>query len=160
MKTYLFALPLLLFLQTGSCDDDEGGTTTDTTPDNFVTFQGETLEAFGGCNVESTDDDLFICVYSGGFRANGLGYAIGVSHLGLCRTATFNISDEPTDSGDASFVIQASMDGVAVESFIGVSGTVNVFDSGASSSIEFEGTVVSLESGEEETIAGFIACEL
>ena len=157
MKSYLFMLPLALFLQTGSCDDDSDGG--DNTPSNFVTFQGETNSAFGGCNVESTSNDEFICVYNGGYNADGLGYGIAVSHLGLCRTATFNMSNEPTDSGEALFVLQITADGVVMETFVGSSGTVNVFDGGLSSSIEFDGTLVSLDTGATETISGFIACD-
>lgn len=159
MKTYLFALPLLLFMQTGSCDDDSD-TTSDDSSSNFVTFLGETNDAFGGCNVESTDDDLFICVYNGGYNANGQGFTIAVSHTGLCRTASFTLDSEATNDGEAQFIIQISESGVAVETFVGVSGTVNVSDSGVNSSIEFNGTVVSLTSGEEETISGFIECGL
>lgn len=159
MKSYIFMLPLLLFLQTGSCDDDEG-TTTNNTPDNFVTFQGVTNDAFGGCNVDSDTAGEFICVYNGGYNLDGQGYGIAVSHTGVCRTATFNMSNDTEEDGDALFVLQITESGVVVETFVGASGTVNVFDSGINSSVEFDGTVVSLNTGLTETISGYIECGL
>ena len=38
--------------------------------------------------------------------------------------------------------------------------TVNLGDFGSSSSMEFEGTVISSSTGEEETISGFMECVL
>lgn len=159
MKTYLFALPLVLFLQTGSCDDDSGDSGMSDS-ENFVTFLGETNDPFGGCNVESTSNDEFFCVYNGGYNADGVGYSIAVSHTGLCRTATFNMSNDTQAGGDALFVVQLTVEGIVTDTYVGNSGTVNVSDSGLNSSIEFEGTVINLETGVEEAISGYIACGL
>lgn len=157
MKNYLFAIPFFLFLQTGSCDDD----TTESNPsrDNFITFLDATNQAFGGCNVETATGDFF-CTYTGGYMSGGLSYTVSISHSGLCRTATFNLSDNLDNPSDALVFMQISSSGVATETYIGSSGTVNLSDSGINSSMEFSGTVTNTETGEIEEISGYMECGL
>lgn len=162
MKSYLLLFPLFFFLQTGSCSDDSDGTSDDTgfLTDNFVSFLGETNEAAGGCNVESTSDAEFFCTYAGGYTSGGESFTIAVSHRGVCRTATFAMRDNANETGVAQFILSIATDGVSTATYYGVSGTVNVTDSGVQTSIEFNGTVLNVATGDEEPIEGFIACLL
>ncbi|WP_299364977.1 hypothetical protein [Winogradskyella sp.] len=160
MKLKLLVLiPLLIVLQGGGCssDDDDGGGSIN---DNFVTFLGETTEATGGCNVESQGGLDITCVYSGFYQLDGLTYGIAVSHEGTCRSATFNLRDELNDSSDAFLVLQITDNGVVVETYVSISGSVDLVDAGTVSSMRFEGTMRNLATDEEETIEGFIECPI
>jgi len=159
MKFSIAFIFLAIFLQTGSCDDDSndvGGSINE----NFVEFLGVRNEASGGCNEESIGSSESTCVYAGAYTNEGLGYAIAVSHEGLCRSATFNLRDNFDQSNNAFFVLQITEDGVAIETFLGFSGIVEVTDTGNISSLRFNGTVVSTLTGEEETIEGFLECPI
>jgi len=158
MKLSVLLIPLFVFLQTGSCDDDSMDNIT--INENFVEFLGVRNEASGGCNEESIGSSESTCVYAGAYSNGGLGYAIAVSHQGLCRSATFNIRDNFDQSSNAFFVVQITEDGVAIETFLGFSGIVEVTDTGNISSLDFNGTVVSTLTGEEETIRGFLECPI
>ncbi len=159
MKLSLFFIPLFLFLQSNGCSEDDSVTPEGTINENFIEFLGVRNEASGGCNQESTSGTEFICVYGGGYLNGGLSYTIAVSHLGLCRTASFNLRDDVDQAGNSFFIIQVAEDGVAIENYYGTTGTVNVTDSGNLTSIEFSGTVTSTLTGIEETISGFMECE-
>lgn len=158
MKLKLLVLmPLLIVLQGGGCSsDDDGGSIND----NYVTFQGETTEATGGCNVESQGGLDISCVYSGFYQFDGLTYGIAVSHEGFCTTATFNLNDELGDPNDAFLVLQITDNGVVVETFVSVSGTVSLVDAGTVTSMRFEGTMMNLQTGEQESIEGFMECPI
>ena len=152
-------LPLFIILQGGGCsNDDDGGS--DGTNNNFVTFQGVTNNANGGCNVQSDDGLDIFCVYSAFYQLDGLSYNIAISHEGVCRSATFNLVNDYDQPSNASFVLQIASEGVPVETFVGSSGTINLVDSGVSSSISFDGTIVSLNTGTSETISGYVKCPL
>ena len=159
MKSYLLLLPLLLFLQTGSCEDDD--TPSDEAGDlteNYMNFMGGTSEAFGGCNQDSTSGDDLICVYAGSFVLDGLGYAIAITHKGLCRSASFSIDEQALEEGEAIVILQASESGVTIETFRGVSGTVTLVDSGTNVSFRINGTVQSTTDDSLEAIEGYIIC--
>lgn len=157
MKLKLFImLPLFIILQGGGCssDDDSGSIN-----DNFVTFLGVTNEASGGCNIETTTGDFF-CSYTGGYLNDGLSYTISVSHTGLCSTSTYNLRDNLDSPSNALFFIQIASNGVATDTYIGHSGSIDLGDFGVSSSMDFSGTVIHTQTGEEETISGFMECPL
>ncbi|MEP2937466.1 MAG: hypothetical protein ABJM06_09030 [Gilvibacter sp.] len=160
MKSYILLFPLFFFLQTGSCSDDSSGDDGGPLNDNFVSFLGETNEASGGCNVESTSDAEFFCTYAGGYTSGGESFTIAVSHRGVCRTATFAMGDNANESGTAQFILSIATSGVSSATYYGFTGTVNVTDTGIQSSIEFSGTVLNVATGDEEAIEGFIACAL
>lgn len=154
---FLVLVPLLIVLQGGACSsDDDGGSIND----NYVTFLGITNEATGGCNVESQGGLDIICVYSGFYQLDGLSYGIGISHSGVCRTGTFNLRDDLDQPSDAFFVLQITDNGVVIDTYVGSSGTVDLSDSGTSTSMRFIGTVTNLETGEEEAIDGFMECPI
>lgn len=158
MKFSIFLLPLLFFLQAGSCGDD---TEDDTSSNlNFVVFLGETNEANGGCNVSSNPGSDPSCVYAGSYTSGGLGYAIAISHTGFCRTASFNLRDNLDQPSNAFFVIQETENGVGIETYVGTSGSISLVDDGIIRSMSFSGTVTSLETGSTETIEGFIECPI
>ncbi|WP_299523280.1 hypothetical protein [Winogradskyella sp.] len=159
MKLKLLVLiPLLIVLQGGGCssDDDGGGSIND----SYVTFLGETTEATGGCNVESQGGLETICVYSGFYQLDGLTYGIAVSHEGFCISATFNLRDELNESSDAFLVLQITDNGVVVETYVSISGSVDLVDAGTATSMRFEGTMRNLQTGEEEPIEGYIECPI
>ncbi|MEY8849762.1 hypothetical protein AB9K26_13165 [Psychroserpens sp. XS_ASV72] len=159
MKIKLLVLiPLAIFLQGGCSDDDDGGS--DGTNNNYITFQGVTNDGNGGCNVQSDTGLDISCVYSVFYQLDGLSYGIAISHDGVCRSGTFNLSDGIDQSSDAFFVLQITSDGVPVETFVGSSGTVDLVDSGVSSSASFDGTVISLDTGVTESISGYVKCPL
>lgn len=160
MKSYIFLFPLFFFLQTGSCSDDSDGDTGGPLTDNYVSFLGETNEASGGCNVESTSDAEFFCTYAGGYTSGGESYTISISHRGVCRTASFAMSDNANEAGRAQFILSIATSGVSTATYWGTSGTINVTDTGVQSSMEFNGTVLNVATGDEEVIEGFIACGL
>jgi len=159
MKSLIFMFPLIMFLQTGSCSDDT--TTDDGGPlnDNYVSFLGETNEASGGCNVESSTGDFF-CTYAGGYTSSGESYTISISHMGLCRTASFAMRNNADEAGNALFILSIASSGVSTATYTGFSGTVNVTDSGTQTSMQFNGTVINVATGDEEAIEGYIACGL
>lgn len=161
MKYLMYIFSFLLLLQADSCGDDDsiddgGG---ETLSENFVEFLGVRSEASGGCNIENTMGE-FSCTYAGAYTDSGLGYSIAVTHTGLCRTATFNLRNNLDQESNAAFIIQVTSNGVAVDTYLGSTGTVNVTDSGITSSLGFNGTVINTTTGEEETIVGFIECPL
>jgi hypothetical protein len=159
MKLAIFMIPVFLFLQSSGCSDDssdDGGSINE----NFVEFAGVRYEASGGCNVESINGQDASCVYAGAFRSGGLGYAIAISHEGFCRSATFNLRDNLDQPSHAYFVMQITEDGVAIETFLGTSGTIDLTDSGNVSSIDFAGTITSVETGMTESIEGYLECPI
>lgn len=153
-------IPLFIVLQGGGCESDDDGGSTDGTINNFITFLGVTNNANGGCNIQSDDGLDISCTYTGFYQLNGLSYTIAISHEGVCRTGTFNLRDDLDQPSNAYFILQVASDGVAIDTFLGFSGTVDLVDSGISSSMSFDGTVVNTETGEEEAISGFIQCPL
>ncbi|MEM1002321.1 MAG: hypothetical protein AAGH46_06715 [Bacteroidota bacterium] len=155
----IFLLPLIFFLQVGGCSDDEDENN-DGNIESFVTFQGETNTAVGGCNVQSDAGLDILCNYLANYQLNGLNYGIAISNDGICRTATFNLSNDFEGDGNALFVLQITDNGIPLETFVGVSGTIDLVDSGVSSSMRFQGTIISLDTGVEETIEGFVQCPL
>ncbi len=158
MKLSLLFIPFFIFLQTDSCGDDtvdDGGSINE----NFVEFLGVRNEAAGGCNIQSMGNPQ-VCTYVGSYNNAGQGYTISISHTGDCRTATFNLRDNLNSPSNAQLFLQITENGVAIETYLGNSGTVNLGDFGSSSSMEFEGTVISSSTGEEETISGFMECVL
>jgi len=159
MKVWIFLISLLVLLQMDSCGEDDSLDDGGSINENFVEFLGERNDANGGCNVESTTGD-FSCTYSGAYTDDGLGYAIAVTHEGLCRTATFNLRDNIDQSSNAFFILQVTENGVAIDTYLGSSGTIMVTDTGVVTSLEFSGTVVNTVTGEEEEIEGFMECPL
>jgi len=157
MKLSLFVLPLFFVLQTGSCDDDSSDTEVPVN-DNYIEFLGARNVASGGCNQEAVSGTETICVYTGGYSAGGLGYTVSVSHLGLCRSATFNMRDNLDQVSNGLFILQITENGVGIENYFGSTGTINVTDTGTGSSISFNGTIISTTTGEEQTITGFMEC--
>ncbi len=160
MKSYIFLFPLFMLLQTGFCSDDSSGDDGGPLNDNFVSFLGEINEASGGCNVESTSDAEFFCTYAGGYTSGGESFTISISHRGVCRTATFALRDSANEAGSALFILSIATSGVSTATYYGLTGTINVTDTGVQSSIEFNGTVLNVATGDEEVIEGFIACGL
>ena len=154
----LFTLPLILFMQAGSCGDDtsDDGFINDT----FVTFLGTTNDANGGCNIESMSGTQSSCTYAGSYNLDGQGYAISVSHTGICRSATFQLRDNINQPSNALFIVQITEDGVAVETFTGFSGTVDLVDAGTITSMAFNGTVLNTETGDEQAISGYMECPI
>jgi hypothetical protein len=152
MKLKLFLIPFIIFLQVGGCEDDDSSSSSS---GSTVTFMGETVSAQGGCNTQSTSGGFITCSYVGGFTVDGVSYGVSVSHTDVCRTATFNMTDN-TNDGNALFFISTSNSGGGF--FTGATGTVNVEDSGTNSSIRFDGTVTSSETGSSLAISGFIGC--
>ncbi len=155
----LLMIPLFIVLQGGGCSDDDDGTT-DGTSNNFITFLGVTNDASGGCNVQSDTGLDISCSYSGFYQLDGLSYTVTITHEGVCTTGTFNLRDNLDQPSHAYFILQVASNGVAVDTYLGFSGTVDLVDSGISSSMSFEGTVVHTVTGEEEAISGFIQCPL
>nr|WP_321234470.1 hypothetical protein [uncultured Psychroserpens sp.] len=154
----LILLPLFIFLQGGGCSSDDDSS--DGTNDNFINFLGTTNDGNGGCNIQSDDGLDVSCVYTAFYQRDGLSYTIAVTHTGECRTATFNMRDNLDQPSHAFFLLQVASNGVAIDNYLGFSGTVDVVDSGISSSIRFDGTVVNTVTGEEEAIEGFVQCAL
>ena len=155
MKLSLFILPLFFMLQLDTCSSDDSSD--GPVNNSFITFSGETNEAFGGCNVQSQNNPIF-CTYVGSTTlANGNTIGISFSHSGICRTATFNFSDV-LDDGDAVVIVQIATDGVVTDTYIGLSGIVDLGDFGATSNMDFSGDVIHSETGEIESISGFIEC--
>lgn len=153
----LILLPLFIFLQGGGCSsDDENGT--DGTNDNFINFSDTANDGNGGCNIQSDDGLDISCTYSAFYQRDGLSYTIAVTHNGECRTATFNMRDNLDQPSNAYFILQIASNGVAIDNYLGFSGTVNLVDTGISSSIRFDGTVVNTVTGVEEAIEGFVQC--
>ena len=149
-----------MFMQAGSCGDDDSQDDGGSINENYVEFLGSRNDANGGCNVESITATESTCVYSGGYSRDGLSYTIVVSHTGLCRSATFGLRDNFDQPSNAFFVIQVAENGVATETYLGFSGSVNVTDTGNVTSMSFEGVVVSNSTGKEETIKGFLECPI
>lgn len=156
----LLMIPLFIFLQGGGCSSDDDTIPNDGTSDNFITFLGITNDANGGCNIQSDDGLDISCTYSAFYQLDGLSYTIAVSHEGECRTGTFNLRDDLDQPSNAYFILQVASDGVAIDTYLGFSGTVDLVDTGISSSVSFEGTVVNTETGVEEAIVGFIQCPI
>ncbi len=156
----LLLIPMLIFLQGGACSSDDDGGSDDNNPTNFIRFQGITNEGNGGCNVQADEGLDISCVYSLFYQLDGLSYAIAISHEGVCRSATFNLTDSLDQPSDAFFVLQITSEGVPVETFVGLSGSIDLVDTGVSSSATFEGTIVSLDTGVAEDISGFVKCPL
>lgn len=155
----LLMIPLFIILQGGGCsNDDDGGS--DGTINNYINFLGTTNDGNGGCNIQSDDGLDISCTYSAFYQRDGLSYTIAVSHEGICRTGTFNMRDNLDQPSNAYFFLQVASDGVGIENYFGFSGTVELIDTGISSSIRFNGTVISSLSGEEEAIEGFVQCPI
>ena len=155
----LLMIPVFIFLQGGGCsDDDDSGT--DGTNNNYITFLGVTNDANGGCNIQSDDGLDISCTYSAGYQLDGLSYTIAVSHEDLCRTGTFNMRDNLDQPSNAYFFLQVASDGVGIENYFGFSGTVELVDTGISSNMRFNGTVINSSTGVEELIEGFVQCPL
>jgi len=155
----LLLIPFFIILQVDGCSDDEDDTNSGT-PDSYVMFQGETNDATGGCN-QQVDTGLGVtCNYLGSYQLDGLTYGFGVTNMGFCSSGTYEMSNNFEEDGEASFFIQITADGVPVETFVGSSGSIDLVDSGANSSMSFNGTVVSLDTGVEEPIDGFVQCQL
>lgn len=157
---FLLMIPLFIIMQVDGCDTDDEVNTNDGTENNFVTFQGTTNDPIGGCNIQSDAGLDISCNYLANYQLDGLNYGIAITNNGVCRTATFNMSNNFEETGDALFVLQITDNGVPIESFVGVSGTIDLVDSGANSSMSFEGSVISLNTGITEPIEGFIKCPL
>ena len=145
----LLMIPLFIFLQGGGCSSDDDGAN-DGTADNYITFLGVTNDANGGCNIQSDDGLDISCTYTAFYQLDGLSYTIAISHEGECRTGTFNLRDDLDQPSNAYFILQIAEDGVPIETYLGFSGTVNLVDTGISSSVSFDGTVVNIDSGIEE----------
>ena len=160
MKLAIFLLPLLFFLQTGGCGDDDSVDDGGSINENFIEFLGTRNVASGGCNQGNPTSSNPTCAYGGGYSLDGLCYAIALSHTGFCRTASFNLRDNINQASNAFFIIQIAENGVATETFLGSTGWVDVFDSGTVTGFEFSGTVISTLTGEEETISGYMECPL
>lgn len=154
----LLMIPLFIILQGGGCSSDDDGS--DGTSDNFINFLGTTNDGNGGCNIQSDDGLDISCTYSAFYQRDGLSYTIAISHEGECRTGTFNLRDNLDQPSNAYFVLQVASNGVAIDTYLGFSGTVNLTDTGANSSVRFDGTVVNISSGEEKAIEGFVSCPL
>ncbi|MEP0262536.1 hypothetical protein [Dokdonia sp.] len=159
MKTWIAIISFFILLQTDSCSSDDSSDDGGFINENFVEFLGVRSDANGGCNIETTTGN-FSCTYAGAFTSGGLNYAIAVTHEGLCRTASFNLRDNLDQPSNAVFILQATSDGVAVETYFGNTGTINVTDSGTVTSLRFNGTVINTATGDEETIEGFVECIL
>ncbi|WP_298904376.1 hypothetical protein [uncultured Psychroserpens sp.] len=153
----LMLLPLFILLQVGGCSDDDSA---DDTGNNFINFLGTTNDGNGGCNVQSDDGLDVSCTYTAFYQRDGLSYTIAVTHNGECRTATFNMRDNLDQPSHAYFLLQVASNGVAIDNYLGFSGTVDLVDTGVSSSIRFNGTVVNTVTGEEEAIEGFVQCPI
>ena len=155
----LLMIPLFIILQGGGCsnDDDNG---TDGTNNNFITFLGTTNDGNGGCNIQSDDGTYVSCTYSAFYQRDGLSYTIAINHEGVCRTGTFNLRDNLDQPSNVYFIMQVASNGVAIDTYLGFSGSVNLSDTGVSSSVRFEGTVVNISTGDEEEIEGFVQCPL
>jgi len=156
----LLMVPLFIIMQVDGCSSDDEGDVNDGTQDNYVNFQGTVNDPTGGCNVQSETGTDLLCNYLANYQLDGLNYGIAITHSGVCRSATFNMSNDFEEGGDALFVLQITDQGIPVETFVGSSGTVDLVDSGSNSSMSFNGTVVSLDTGVEEPIEGFIQCPL
>ncbi len=152
---HLFILiPVFLILQDSSCSsDDDGGSINN----NFITFLGTTNEASGGCNVQSQGLEIR-CTYSGFYTLSGLSYTIGVTHNGPCTIGTFNLTDNLNSESNAFFILQVAEDGVAIETYYGISGSIELNDYGTGSNMEFSGTVYNTSTLDEFDISGFIEC--
>ncbi len=159
MKLAIFFLPLLFFLQTGGCEGDDSDDL-GSINENFIEFLGTRNVAVGGCNQGGPTSSDPTCVYTGGYSLGGLSYTVAVSHTGFCRSASFNLRDNLDSDSNAFFIIQIAESGVATETFLGSTGWVEVFDAGTITGFEFNGTVISLLTGEEEDISGFMECPL
>lgn len=158
MKFSLFILPLFIFLQIGSCGEDDTSTDIGSINDSFITFLGETNEAFGGCNVQSQNNPIF-CTYNAHTTlANGDTVAISISHSGVCRTATFNLSDNIDNDGDALVFVQIATNTVVTDTYIGNTGIVELGDFGLNSSMELVGDVRHTETGSILSIVAYIEC--
>lgn len=158
MKLILFILPLFIFLQVGSCGEDDSSDDGGSINDSFITFLGETNEALGGCNVQSQNNPIF-CTYSGhATLANGDTVVISVSHSGVCRTATFNLSDNIDNNGDALVFVQIATNTVVTDTYLGSTGTVDLGDFGLNSSMDLDGEVTHTEDGTVLSISAFIEC--
>ncbi|WP_299222871.1 hypothetical protein [uncultured Psychroserpens sp.] len=154
----LLMMPLFIFLQGGGCSDDDDGS--DNTNANFINFLDTTNDGNGGCNIQSDDGLDISCTYSAFYQRDGLSYTIAISHEGVCRSGTFNLRDNLDQPSNVYFILQVASNGVAVDTYLGFSGTVNLTDTGTSSSIRFNGTVINTDTGEEEPIEGFVQCPL
>ncbi|NRA91985.1 MAG: hypothetical protein HRU26_04765 [Psychroserpens sp.] len=156
----LLMIPLMIFLQGGACSSDDDDGSDDGTNNNFILFQDVSSIPTGGCNIQSDAGLETLCNYLANYQIDGLNYGIAISHEGFCRTGTFNLGNDFQGEGNTSFILQITDQGIPVETFVGVSGTVDLSDSGASSSMSFEGIIVSLDTGVQESIEGFVHCPL
>lgn len=154
----LLMIPLFVFLQGGGCSSDDDSS--DGTVDNYITFLGVTNDANGGCNIQSDDGLDISCTYSAYYQLDGLSYTIAISHEGECRTGTFNLRDNLDQPSNVYFILQVAENGVATATYLGFSGTVNLVDTGISSSVSFDGTVINNITGDEEAIVGFVQCPI
>jgi len=154
----LILLPLFIVLQGGGCSSDDDAS--DGANDNFINFLDTTNTGNGGCNIQSDDGLDVSCTYSAFYQRDGLSYTIAITHEGECRTATFNLRDNLDQPSNAYFVLQVASNGVAIDTYLGFSGTVDLVDTGTSSSVSFDGVVINTTTGEEEAIEGFVQCPL
>ena len=166
MRSKLCLMFSVIFLMAFTCDDDDSGDNDDSNP-NYVEYLGTRYEGnivTGGCNVENIQSEIINCTYVGGFFGDTMNYTFSVYHFETCRSGTFNMlgfGDLDIDdafSGDAAFTMVATEDGVTVESFEGISGTIELVDSGVNSSVSFSGEIQSLTTGAITEIEGFVMC--